>query len=979
MVVKKGGLNKALLVSFSKLVVFCLLLFSLTFSVMASVDTYILADYGPYTAVSVNVCYGSTTCEWDVGNFDFPSDSYCGYSGDVYIYSYVYNTDTGDDAYSEKILVYTIDWNNKESHCACFLGSEHWIENGEDSFCCGVNEYEYLVTIGAGAPACASEPGQCVFENGTFQNYSVEICDGKDNDCSGVIDEGCDDDKDGYADINMYCDGHFFDGLGVLRSCDDYWGDCDDNLLNDPDVCWFGISIEDRNLSSYELIFEDINCSDYIYSNCSKCINPGATTYCDGIDNDCSGSIDFGCPCTVGELRFCNLQLGVCAGTEQLCDQFGFWGACDYGAFHEPIELTCDYLDNNCDGLVDEGFDGINNSMWRTYYLDKDGDGFGVFEVNWTGCPGYQPEGYVLNSNDCNDNPLDDPDVCWFGFDKTWDNYNDYVKSLIDCTDVTYSVCAKCINPGAEEICGDGVDNDCSGFIDDKNCGLIESSTLIIEECGLGSYDNSSIKNLVSMNSVVCPALDFFKVNSCAGTPIYNMINLNFSTRFHSPEQNNAYCQVLIIEQGSDGLEEVSLNNEILDLAHVEIVGDPECYDRKSYFKGVVDLNSGSLEDAEVIDVLAGNNILDVDVSSAKIKNIIIKCSDVVGLDSELFYENLFYEPMSPVNINFAISEISDDYGLDFYQDFNFKIEFDDGNVQILHTPNFCDGENFGDFFLLTCKPDVSEFEIQVAFSESGSQEIKTLLRYNNFTNIRSVQKDYSILIGDKITTDEYTEDKYVQFVLSDGRIVEFTDLRYGDTIRRMDVSCGADYLNAEVLIRNVNRQYSCPYFSNDLRGDGIIYFNLRNPDITIPRARGCEYPFTINRSGLYELEVSCFGNKSDPGVCYNPLPVILPNNFIGWDLYWRLGKFIFSFFGDNSIPDYVCNSAGRLKPISLFDEPVQINIGAQQEDAPIVIEIIDPVGSKDIVKGDFYDFKVEVTCNKPEGCSNMEVSLIHE
>lgn len=58
---------------------------------------------------------------------------------------------------------------------------------------------------------------------------------------------------------------------------------------------------------------------------------------------------------------------------------------------------TCDGLDNNCNGAIDEG--GAGGAS--TWYRDADSDTFGNSAVSVAAC--VQPSGYVSNSSDCND------------------------------------------------------------------------------------------------------------------------------------------------------------------------------------------------------------------------------------------------------------------------------------------------------------------------------------------------------------------------------------------------------------------------------------------------------------------------------------------------------------------------------------------------------------------------------------------------
>jgi len=124
------------------------------------------------------------------------------------------------------------------------------------------------------------------------RSITEEECDGIDNDCDELIDEGFDVDADG------------------VTSCD---GDCDDD-------------------------------DDRIY--------PAATDVCDDLDNDCDGTTDPACACTDGASRDCGREVGECAlGTQSCVD--GRWGDCE--GFTSPTDEVCDGADQDCDDSVDEG------------------------------------------------------------------------------------------------------------------------------------------------------------------------------------------------------------------------------------------------------------------------------------------------------------------------------------------------------------------------------------------------------------------------------------------------------------------------------------------------------------------------------------------------------------------------------------------------------------------------------------------------
>jgi len=68
---------------------------------------------------------------------------------------------------------------------------------------------------------------------------------------------------------------------------------------------------------------------------------------CDGVDNDCDGTVDEGCACSDGQTIDCAT---ACGSGDQTCSD-GVWTVC---SAPQPQPEACDGVDNDCDGQVDE-------------------------------------------------------------------------------------------------------------------------------------------------------------------------------------------------------------------------------------------------------------------------------------------------------------------------------------------------------------------------------------------------------------------------------------------------------------------------------------------------------------------------------------------------------------------------------------------------------------------------------------------------
>jgi alpha-tubulin suppressor-like RCC1 family protein len=216
-----------------------------------------------------------------------------------------------------------------------------------------------------------------------------------------------------------------------------------------------------------EYVENGLDCDDF-----DPFIHPGASEFCDGLDNDCDTVADE----NLGSLYHRDADqdgYGNPVDSVEACTQppgrvLDATDCNDARADVRPgAPEVCDGVDNNCNMSIDEG---VGSSTW---YRDADGDGRGNPSVSTQACSA--PAGYVANGNDCNDADASLPR--YFNPDQDGDGYGatfvagplpygctppaGYVASSGDCNDTRADV-----RPGAPEVC-DGVDNNCNASTDE--------------------------------------------------------------------------------------------------------------------------------------------------------------------------------------------------------------------------------------------------------------------------------------------------------------------------------------------------------------------------------------------------------------------------------------------------------------------------------------------------------------------------------
>ncbi|MBD3310360.1 hypothetical protein GF351_04020 [Candidatus Woesearchaeota archaeon] len=476
----------------------------------------------------------------------------------------------------------------------------------------------YVACLEDGGPPLGYAECDCNDTDAYVNPGADEICNQKDDNCDGDIDEegatNCityylDEDRDSYGDLEDSrclcsadapydtqtagdCDDLDDDvNPGITESCDSEYGydgidnNCDG--IADPDCADICDQDSDGYHSDTLAWYQAAYCA-LLGTDGGDCddtraaVNPGQVELCDGFDNDCDGLIDedfaVGDTCTAG-LGECKMSGNlICSDSQEdvVCDAVP-------GA---PVQEICDnsLLDDDCDGFADY----LDPDCAECYDLDNDGENGTTLT-----CPGgadcddsnasintSAPDGFPCDGIDNNcDGVADDEVIETFYLDADGDGFGDedtvstvcpppdpaYVSELpegFDCDDDdpdTY--------PGAQELC-DGTDNDCDGTVDE------DVPTVFYNDSDNDGYGNPAQSITVQQ----CPAPANYVANAddrCLNTPAGDAVNIYgctvpFADSF-DPDYTTDFSQIDLFNAsdvyiGIGGLAQINFTEDIWTL-----------------------------------------------------------------------------------------------------------------------------------------------------------------------------------------------------------------------------------------------------------------------------------------------------------------------------------------------------------------------------------------------------------------------------
>ncbi len=319
---------------------------------------------------------------------------------------------------------------------------------------------------------------------GGSNNARPELCDGRDNDCDGIIDNIFGENS------GQYC--QCYNGAERL---DEICNGMDDNCngLIDDDLVGCACTINQiLNHTTFNKIKEFLDRMR------------ASSEICNNIDENCDGTVDEGleasCWCAGGfggnpltRPEFCN---GVDDDCNGIVDDVTIGGTCACSDGGSSSNEICNGMDDNCNGIVDEDWWELGSACgWGVcsgglYECNAGGDDTVCSTIEGSDAK-KESEKCDNVDNDC-DLSIDEGCACTTGDNKTCGiNAGICSEGYQLCLGGKWGSCMNLITP-EKEICN-GMDDNCNGIVDDIKGGGSVASTQC--ECYGGRSPSNEVCN----------------------------------------------------------------------------------------------------------------------------------------------------------------------------------------------------------------------------------------------------------------------------------------------------------------------------------------------------------------------------------------------------------------------------------------------------------------------------------------------------
>ncbi len=223
----------------------------------------------------------------------------------------------------------------------------------------------------------------------------TETCNGLDDNCNGQVDEN----------LTETCTES---GVSGTKTCiNGQWGACQTTCTPAVETC----NGKDDDCDG---LVDESDDGQPLKRDCTNDCGPGTevcaggqftsctapqpkTEVCNGIDDDCDGVVDNGFDCAKGEQGVCGTDVGACEFGTRTCDSTCHWGQCLGGK--TPTDEVCEgSVDEDCDGTVDNGC-GCTNGQTKDCC---GGTTITCANGTWPSCPAAPTETCNGKDDDCN-------------------------------------------------------------------------------------------------------------------------------------------------------------------------------------------------------------------------------------------------------------------------------------------------------------------------------------------------------------------------------------------------------------------------------------------------------------------------------------------------------------------------------------------------------------------------------------------------